>query len=292
VIVLIDGDLLVYRCGFAAERTEYAVDYTDPVYDEAGRIWAENKKGAVAVAASLEEKGITSEITPHKNLEPVANALYNVKSMIATMLDSLQATDDDVIICLSGPTNYRTEVATLKEYKGNRDPEHKPTHGPAIKDYMAKTWQTIYSENEEADDMLGYMQYSVWKDDPYGSVIVSIDKDLDMIPGLHYNFLKDESYHVDEDDANAFFWTQLLMGDSTDNIPGVPGVGPKKAEKYMAPAWHWSNSGEFDEEHAYAIARALYVQGYGEEKADEALLENGQLLWIRRKEGELWRQPS
>lgn len=281
MIVLIDGDLLVYRCGFAAERTEYAVDYVDPVYDEAGRIWAENKKGAVKVAASLEEKGITSEITPHVNLEPVGNALYNVKSMIAKMLESLQAEAEDVIICLSGPTNYRTEVATYKVYKGNRDPDHKPTHAQAIKDYMRKNWNTIYSENEEADDMLGYMQYHAWREDPYATVIVSIDKDLDMIPGLHYNFVNDESYHVDEEQAMRYFWYQMVTGDSTDNIPGIPGMGPAKAKAALD---------DVATNDLYGVVRALYVQGYGDD-ADRALLEMGRLLWIRREQEELWNPP-
>jgi hypothetical protein len=288
--ILVDGDLLVYRCGFAAERTEYKVVYHDEHYDEPITVWAENHKGAIALAASLTEQGHKPDIEKHVNLEPVQNALHNVKSMIDKTCEALDAGAKDVTICLSGSTNYRTDLATLREYKGNRDPDHKPAHGPAIKDYMRKQWDSVVTVDEEADDWLGYTQYASWQD--MDTVIVSLDKDLDMIPGLHYNFVKDQSYFVDEDAANAFFWTQLVMGDSTDNIPGVPGVGPKKAEKFMEPCWHWSNSGEFDEDHAFHIAYALYVQGYGPEKAFDALVENGQLLWIRREEGQVWLPPE
>jgi len=280
--VLIDGDLLVYRCGFAAERTEYAVDYVDEEYGEEGTVWAENAKGAKALSEKLTEQGRTNEIRKHVNLEPVGNALYNVKSMIATALDNLQASNEEVIIHLSGPDNYRFDVATLKEYKGNRDPEHKPTHGPAIKSYMKKNWSYVISENEEADDTLGIAQWATYQDDPYGSVIVSVDKDLNMIPGLHYNFLKDESYFVDEDEAMRYFWYQMVTGDSTDNIPGIPGMGPAKAKKALD---------DVATSDLYGMVRALYVQGYGD-SADAALLEMGRLLWIRREEGELWTPPN
>lgn len=286
--VLIDGDILVYRCGFAAERTEYAVRYRDDAYDEDVVIWAESHKGAQAIRESLEYKGLTPEVTPHVNLEPVQNALYNVRSMIGTALEDLQTNEDEVVICLSGPDNFREELATLKPYKGNRDPDHKPRHGPAIKEYMCKHWAWTLSDNEEADDVMGYLQYAAWQEDPFDSVIVTVDKDLDMIPGLHYNPVKRESYFVSEEQANALFWTQLLSGDGVDNIPGIPGVGKVKAAKAMEEAWHWSAAECFDEEKAYEIALALYVQSYGEEDAYKYLLENGRLIWIRRQKDELW----
>lgn len=280
--VLVDGDLLVYRCGFAAERTEYAVSYYDAAYDEDITIWCENAKGAAAVRERLEQEGFEVETEKRKNLEPVENALYNVKSMIGTALESVQAMEEEVTIFLSGPTNYREALATLKPYKGNRDPEHKPTHGPAIKEYMAKTWPTVFSDGEEADDLLGIWQMRVFPEDPYGSVIVSVDKDLDMIPGLHYNFLKEESYYIDEDTGDYNFWKQMLTGDATDNIPGCPGIGPKKAEAAL--------DGVEPSDRPRVVAE-LYVQLYKENWRD-AMLENGRLLWIRQKEDELWTLPN
>ncbi len=278
-MILIDGDLLVYRCGFAAERTEYAVDFNDPAYGEDGTIWCENKKDAVKTVEALEEKKIVATIRPQVNLEPVANALYNVRSMITTIVDDLNGNDEDVVIYLSGPENYRTEVATYKVYKGNRDPDHKPTHGDAIKAYMKKNWVTYVTEGEEADDALGIEQM---RTGGYESVIVSIDKDLDMIPGLHYNFLKKEQYYVDWNEAIRYFWYHMVTGDSTDNIPGIPGMGPAKAKKALD---------DVSTDELYGTVFALYVQGYGDE-AEQALLEMGRLLWIRREEGELWTPPK
>jgi hypothetical protein len=279
--VFVDGDLIVYRAGFAAERTEYAVEYYDENYAEENCIWAENKKGAVAVVAALAEKGVTATIRSSVNLEPVQHALHNTKSMIQNAVAAVGGNEEDVMICLSGPTNFRADIATIKVYKGNRDPDHKPTHGPAILDYMSRHWPTITSDYEEADDMMGYMQYAIWKDDPYGSVIVSIDKDMDMIPGLHYNFMpgKERLYFVDDRMADTYFWFQLVTGDSTDNIQGVKGAGPAKAAAIFDECYENADY--------YKAARALYIQGY-EENPREALIENARLIWIRRHEEEIW----
>ncbi len=60
---------------------------------------------------------------------------------------------------------------------------------------------------------------------------MSIDKDLDMIRGWHYNFIKDKKYFIDDQQAIKHFYTQILTGDRVDNIIGLRGIGPKKAEK-------------------------------------------------------------
>ena len=60
--------------------------------------------------------------------------------------------------------------------------------------------------------------------------MISYDKDLDQIPGWHYNWYHDKMYHVEPHQANRFLACQCLAGDMTDNIPGVKGIGPKKAE--------------------------------------------------------------
>ena len=61
-----------------------------------------------------------------------------------------------------------------------------------------------------------------------------IDKDLDCIPGKHYNPRKEKFYDIDEDTADLLYWLQMLKGDPTDNLPGLPRIGPKKAEKMLA----------------------------------------------------------
>jgi len=166
-----DGDLLVYRCGFAAEKMQYHVENeTFTTLREANAYIAEHG-GTVEVGERL--------------VEPIENALANVKSMVEVALENLGVDAEDMTMYLSGPTNYRDGVATLRPYKGNRDAAHKPVHGPAIKEYMEHKYHTVYSVDEEADDVVAYNHYAMYLRDPYSTIIATVDKDLNMIPGLH-----------------------------------------------------------------------------------------------------------
>ena len=109
------------------------------------------------------------------------------------------------------------------------------------------------------------------------SIICSVDKDLNQIPGWHYNFVKKEKYFVDEEQAIRTFYTQLLVGDNTDNIQGVKGIGPAKAAKILSEC---KNEKEMYE---------ACVKTYNNQ---ELLNEMAQLIYIRRVEGEEWRPPS
>lgn len=269
MIALIDGDPIVYRAGFAAETREFQTpDGSWHPNMTAAKAWCESE--------SLDPEFIVDRVTP----EPVANALYNVKSMIRTTAHDLLP--DSMVLYLSGPENFRVGLATIKPYKGNRDPTHKPIHGPAIKEYMLDKYVTVVSDGCEADDLLSIQQHK-YLAAGVDSCICTIDKDLDMVPGFHYNYVTGERYYIPEDEAQVYFWRQMLTGDTVDNIPGVSGIGKKKAEKII----------EFGmtPEEMYAAVHPLYVQCYGEEFADAALLENGRLLWMQTYEGEMWNPP-
>ena len=282
----IDADLLEYRAAFAAERMEYGISYEDAEFGESGVIWVQLASEAKELKAKLEAKGVTVlERRDRIQLEPVEAALYNAKSMIERIVSSLDGEHSDVTLYLSGKTNFRTDIATIKPYKGNRAKNRKATHGPAVREYMQKHWNCVITENEEADDALGYTQYKyVEEGDAFGHVIVSIDKDLDMIPGLHYNFLKEIRYSIDEEAARHLFWCQVLSGDSVDNIQGVKGCGPVTAAEAL--------QGCTTETEMYQAALSLYMQGYGEDEGEAALLENARLIWIRRYPNQMWEPPS
>lgn len=281
--VFVDGDVIVYRCGFAAERNTYR--HTD---SEGNVVEVSSHK---ELRALKEERGEGTVEKIH-HVEPVEFALANVKNQ----LEQIQAEvadgfDVDVrrlhpIVMLSGPDNFRNDVATIRPYKGGRDPDHKPVHGPAILDFLDKKYDTMYSVNEEADDMMGYMQVAAMERAEQ-TCIATIDKDLDMIPGTHFNFMHNNFYYVEQEDADRFFYTQLLTGDSTDNIEGIPRMGPKKAEVFRQ-AWQKE---KFSVNGMYSSVRNVYEEHFGP-NADEVLLENARLLWIRRKPDEMWTPPA
>jgi hypothetical protein len=274
----IDGDILVYAGGFAAEKGQYTMVWTD----EDGTEHKEHfpyKKEAYARSLQLSRPFVMEfERFP----EPIANALNNVKNTINSIKETLGV--DDYVVHLSGPTNFRNELATVRTYKGNRSKTHKPVHGPAIREYLSTHHPHVISDNEEADDVIGYMHYARYKEDMESSIICTQDKDLNMIPGHHYNFYKKERYFVTDEQADWNFYKQLLTGDTTDNIVGVPKIGHAKAEKLLRGL-------EGDVEGMYNVVQLEYTKAYPE-NADAMLLENARLLWIRREKGELWQPPT
>ena len=125
---------------------------------------------------------------------------------------------------------FRYAAAKTQPYKGNRKHGDKPIIFPAIKEYLKQKWRFTFVPELEADDLV-----SVYHD-PLKTVICSPDKDvLYQNKGIHYNYGKAETIIVDDIEANTFLWKQMLMGDSTDGIQGIPKVGPKTADTWLEP---------------------------------------------------------
>ena len=172
---------------------------------------------------------------------------------------------------LTGSNNFRKDIAVTVPYKGNRT-QAKPKHYELIREYLNKAWACEVIEGQEADDAIGIKAYEMEDVEDY--IIMSIDKDLDMIRGWHYNFIKDKKYLVNDQEAIKHFYTQILTGDRVDNIVGLKGVGPKKAEKILQDC--------VTEADMYKAVLEAY------DNDEKRVLENGQLLWIRRKENQIW----
>jgi len=181
---------------------------------------------------------------------------------------------EDYQVFLTGKGNFRHEIAVTHEYKGNRKDVEKPQHLTAIRKHMINNWEAIVSKNEEADDLIGIAATEGGEE----SIVVSIDKDMLQIPCRHYNPNKKKFTVVSEFDGLKFFYTQILTGDNADNIKGLYGVGPKKAEKILADC---KTEAEMYEE-------CLHQYG-GEE---DRVIENARLLWLRRKPEQLWEPPK
>lgn len=204
--------------------------------------------------------------------EPVENALHSAKVMIRSIVDSTKASSYRVF--LTGNANYREDLATIQKYKGNRTAS-KPTHYGAIREYLETYHNAEVVNGMEADDMLGIIQT---KSEPHTTVICSIDKDLDMIAGDHYNWRRGEHYTVTQQEADLFFMKQLITGDRVDNIKGLVGFGEAKAKRIIESSEDMSD--------LYWNILEEYAKQY--EKPYHALMETANLLWIQREEGVLW----
>lgn len=177
---------------------------------------------------------------------------------------------------LTGKDNFRYDIAKTVPYKGNRKDMKKPVHYDALRSHMVKRLGAVVVDGQEADDEVA-IRMSV---DPDKYLLVGVDKDLLQIPGWHHNPRTAETKYIDEFTAYKNFVTQLLTGDRVDNIPGLEGIGPKKAEKALKEA-------KTKQELLETAWEKYQELGYSK----EYLVEQGQLLWLRRYEGELW-QPD
>jgi len=139
------------------------------------------------------------------------------------------------IICFSpkGSKYFRHKI--LEDYKGNRKSTRKPLGYHTLVEYLKETHTTFTLHECEADDALGILA----TDGSYSkNVIVSIDKDMLTIPCEYFNMDSEITETVTEDYANYMHLYQTLVGDSTDNYKGCPGVGPKKAKEILeVPTW-------------------------------------------------------
>lgn len=175
------------------------------------------------IDAYCKDKGLPPEVETLYVPEPVEFALHSCKLMLQNGIFGAfeQEGIDKYEIYLTGSGNFREQVARIMPYKGNRNNLHKPFHLQNCRAYLGE-WGAKIIDGMEADDAIGIEQYN----SPIGtSCICSLDKDLNMLAGNHFNWGKQEKYFVSELDAMRNFYQQMLTGDTTDNILGLYGVG-------------------------------------------------------------------
>jgi len=128
-------------------------------------------------------------------------------------------------IYLTGKRNFRNKVSTT--YKANRDPSKRPRYYKAIREYLVDFYDAEVTDGYEADDAIGMNHV------PGQTVVISYDKDLRCLEGTHFNWVKNEVFEVKYPENVWFFCYQLMVGDTSDNIKGVPKIGDKKARKLL-----------------------------------------------------------
>lgn len=213
----------------------------------------------------------------HEN-DPLEIACMEVDQMINKTIVDTQATEWNIY--LTGPGNFR--YAIYPEYKANRIKMPTPKHLKEVKAHVLRSWGAILATGCEADDLLGIEQVGANGE----TCICSIDKDLNQIPGKHYHpgitrkgtwLIEPHFYDVSPEEALRFFYYQLLIGDSTDNIKGAVGIGPKKADKILEgleTPWDYYNC----------------VKDYF--SCEEELLMNARVLYIHQKPNDVWNPPT
>jgi len=182
---------------------------------------------------------------------------------------------DSYLLAFSDSANFRKTL--YPDYKGNRT-QRKPLGFKSIRERVfeqhAEHIKTLPSL--EADDVIGITstcnkgEYMIWSE----------DKDLRQIPGLHLTPIGQKAIYLN--DADKWFYTQILTGDVADNYKGCPGIGPVKAEKILSITPYWDSvvdayvkAGltEADALTQARLARILRCEDWDEEKQEVKLWE-------------------
>ena len=286
----IDSDILVYQCAFSAQHFVYKVVKDDWVIEEFTK-----KKLATDFIKEKEEFFLEDiegyDIESELVIGTVEEAYEAVDTLVSYIKEKVKAKDYKLYLTDS-KSNYRNEVSVTRVYKGNRTTLEKPHYYEEVKKYLQEKYGAYMVVGQEADDAISVVGCLKSKK----TCIATIDKDLKGSPIIIYNFSKDEWYDISLEEADRFFFTQCLTGDSTDNIEGLlnfspetiskynlrkaKGVGPKTAEKLLQDC---TGATEL-----FNRVLEAYQSYLGEEEGTKRLNEMGKLLWMQRKKGEIF----
>lgn len=173
------------------------------------------------------------------------NAVYGFLTMLLRMLDEEKPTH--ILVAFdAGKTTFRTKE--YKDYKGKRlkTPGELSSQFPLIKDLLNAFDIKHYElEDYEADDIIGTITKEA-EEKGFTSIIVSGDKDMLQLASdqtkiaLTRKGITEVDWYTPKEIMEKYGLspTQIidlkgLMGDSSDNIPGIPGVGEKTALKLL-----------------------------------------------------------
>jgi 5'-3' exonuclease len=171
------------------------------------------------------------------------NAVYGFSGFLCSLLEQTAAQHVAVAFDQSLTTSYRNEI--YPEYKANRDPapeELRRQFGWARAVAEAMGLRCYADPRYEADDLIGTLA-AYWRERGHPICVVTADKDLAQVvrendhwwdfsrnQKLNATQLRDK-FGVDPEQMADYL---ALTGDPVDNIPGVPGIGPKTAAALLA----------------------------------------------------------
>ncbi|MGG3469707.1 DNA polymerase I [Neobacillus pocheonensis] len=173
------------------------------------------------------------------------NAVYGFTMMLMKILEDEKPTHM-LVAFDAGKTTFRHK--TFVEYKGGRQktPPELSEQFPFIRELLDAYGISRYElENYEADDIIGTLSLTAEKEG-YEVKVISGDKDLTQLSSAHTTVgitrkgITDIEEYTPQHVAEKYGLTpeqiidmKGLMGDTSDNIPGVPGVGEKTAIKLL-----------------------------------------------------------
>ena len=249
-IAIIDGDVLCY---FACYPRWLG---TDIKLDEFGR-------------------NLPLSCTVTEDREALTIAWATLNKELINLLDETYCSE--YLMAVKGSGNFRDIL--YPEYKLQRQVDKRGIRDMVemVRELAVSAGISIRAHGREADDYL-----RIWQREAVEAgrepVICSIDKDLECIPGMHYNMKTKNLFEVTPLEAKRFAYSQLLSGDPVDNIPGIRGIGPVKAARLLEDCR--------TEEEMQEVVVLQYLEKYGEKDWKSYLLSNGKMTYIQQHEND------
>lgn len=183
--------------------------------------------------------------------------IISIDETMKSILESCNCTHYIGFIKGKNTGNHRYKAKS--DYKSNRPPE-SPKWWYFVKGYLESVYNVYPVNNIEVDDAVNITRLNI-KD----SFIVAIDKDLLHLEGTHYNWRTGEFKTVTSEEAETYFWEDMIVGQPGDGVSGIPGKGKAYASKI-----HCTSLSVFAE----------YEYHFGEQKGIEEFYKNYTCLKI------------
>ena len=204
----------------------------------------------------------------------VEEACYHADNMLLQLFTTLQCTHYLGFVDTEFLNSFRRKLNP--QYKANRDDRSSPKWLKEVKNHLIQEWGFIPSKGYiEADDMVR-IYANHYKDE--NIIIQSSDKDLLNLPFLTYNGRTGTLQQNTEEHYKNFFWTQMVTGDSADNVKALPRKGEKYAQKLFL---------ENQDKNIEEVIFREYLSIFGENKGIEEFYKTYKSLHIVESLNEL-----
>lgn len=168
--------------------------------------------------------------------EDIGDAINKFDQQFMKIVNDLEERFEiEKVITFNGSKgNFRKKITPI--YKANRKKQDLPPLLHDMHNYVKKQYNSVYGYGIETDDLVSAYWFSLSKDLGRENVmIVSIDKDYKQFPALIYNYHYNHREIIDitPDEAMFNFYSQMIEGDTADNVNYFKGKGKKFAENYL-----------------------------------------------------------
>jgi len=182
---------------------------------------------AVLCSKELHESGFTQTME-----EAIFRWDEKIHDIHNTLWEKYDVDPTEVYYIIGGSTNFRKFIN--RQYKSSRKKRETPPLFHQMKAYVSTLPNVYVSVGVEADDVIATM---VCKKNAEDKIIVAgIDKDLKQIPSIYffdYYYTRMSLDYISEQDSLRNYWTQILIGDTGDDVNKTKGIGVKTAEKLL-----------------------------------------------------------